>query len=72
MHFRQKCVSPLSFQIGVSIKDSHCPLAGPCSQQLREGLKSITVSSSATSWGGGQSQDSAVPLVSIATTFVSR
>lgn len=44
VHFRQKHVSPLSFQIGVCIKDSHCPLAGPCSQQLREGLKSTTVS----------------------------
>lgn len=43
-HFRQKCVSPLSFQTVVSIKDSHGPLAGPCSQQLSEGLKSTTVS----------------------------
>lgn len=58
-HFRQKCVFPLSFQTGVSIKDNHSPLAGPRLQQLGEGLKSTTTSSSPTLQGGRWSQDSA-------------
>lgn len=58
-HFRQKCVFPLSFQTGVSIKDNHSPLAGACLQQLGEGLKCSTTSSSPTLPGGRRSQDSA-------------
>lgn len=58
-HPRQKCVFPLSFQTGVSIKDNHSPLAGPCLQQLGEGLKSTTTFSSPTLQGGRWSQDSA-------------
>lgn len=57
--FRQTCVFPLSFQTGVSIKDNHFPLAGPCLQQLGEGLKYSTTSSSPTLQGGRWSQDSA-------------
>lgn len=72
-YFRQKCVSPHSFQIGVSIKDSHCPLAGPFSERLREGLKSTTVSPALLPHA---EEDAARTLllvpVSIATTFVSQ
>lgn len=58
-HFRQKCDFPLSFQTGVSIKDNHSPLAGPHLQQLGEGLKSTTISSSPTLQGGRWSKDPA-------------
>lgn len=52
-HFRQKCVFPLSFQTGVSIKGNHSPLAGPCLQQWGEGLKFTTTSSSTLQGGDG-------------------
>ena len=72
-HFRQKCASPLSFQTRVSIKDTHCPLAGPCSHRLREGLKSPTVSPALLPH---REEDGArtlpLGLVSIANTFASQ
>lgn len=72
-HFRQKCVSPLSFQTEVSMKDSHCPLAGPCPQWLREGLKSTTVSPALLPHGEENGvRTLLLTLVSITTTLASQ